>query len=297
MLNFKKLTLQDMPWARDILYNSGNFGCEYTFGGAIVWSSYFDSFTARFEDFIIYRCIRTDHAGYSYPCGKGDIKKAFEEIFADAKALGKPPMIFGMTHELTGQLDSLFPDRFEFSPNENSLDYIYKTNDLAQLPGKKYHAKRNHVSAFLRSHQNWGFEIIGRENIDECIEMLECWYKENAGKANIEDEKKALFHGLSIYFEVGFSGGILRSDGQIIALTFGEPINDRIFDIHFEKALDINGAYAMINQQFAKNCLGAYEYINREEDLGIEGLRKAKLSYRPAILLEKFHAMTKSELS
>jgi len=294
MLSFSKLTLDDRHWAKEILMQSGLNGCEYTFGCAIVWNGYYKTYAAHFEDFIIYRYSEEQNR-YAFPAGKGDIKKAIDQIIEDAQRSGKAFSIRGITERELPVFEKYYRDKFTFTETPESFDYIYNQSDLMNLSGKKYHSKRNHISSFLRTYENWSYEEITEQNISECKEMLDCWYKENIDEnsESLKEERLALFKGLEIFFSVPFVGGFLRIDNNIVALTFGEALNDKNFVVHFEKALDIKGAYAMINREFVSHSLQGYEYINREEDLGIEGIRKAKLSYHPAIILKKYEARLK----
>ena len=175
----------------------------------------------------------------------------------------------------------------------NSFDYVYSREKLATLKGKKYHAKRNHISYFEKNN-NWSFEPLTRENIADCVAMNEKWYELNVEKdrVGIEHEREVLRMNFDHFDEIGCVGGVLRVDGEVVAFTFGERLNDNTFVTHFEKAFsDIRGAYPMINRLFAQEMLSDYEFVNREDDVGSEGLRSAKLSYHPDILLEKFVAV------
>ena len=159
---------------------------------------------------------------------------------------------------------------------------------MAYLKGKKYHGKRNHITNFKKNNPNWSFEVLNRDNIQECIALHTEWIKNHEDDADYSFEFEAVLTAFENYEELGFLGGLIRVDGKVIAYTMGERHSDRLFVTHFEKApAEIQGAYPIINQEFTKNCLMEYEYVNREEDLGIEGLRKAKQSYYPEIRLEK----------
>ena len=171
------------------------------------------------------------------------------------------------------------------------------TKVLDALVGKKFQSKRNHVNKFKRTY-NYEYTPITPDRIQECLDLEAEWCKANncdqhEGTGN---ERRALVYALHNFEELGLTGGILHVDGKIAAFTFGMPINQDTFGVHVEKAdTSIDGAYAMINYEFANHIPEQYVYLNREEDLGIEGLRKAKLSYQPAIILEKYVACLKDE--
>ena len=203
------------------------------------------------------------------------------------------PSFYGLTNEEKEKIEVTFPDEYVFYPSRNSFDYIYRVSDLAGLSGKKYHSKRNHISFFKKTY-NWSYEEMNSENLHECMAMNEKWFSLNVDKDpdGIDAERAVLNLCFDNFSKFAFVGGLLRVDGEVVAFTFGEKLNDNTFVTHFEKAFaDIRGAYPMINNQFALNTLKEYEFVNREDDIGSEGLRKAKLSYYPEILLEKFTAV------
>jgi hypothetical protein len=141
---------------------------------------------------------------------------------------------------------------------------------------------------------NWEYREIRPEDLPECLEMVKGWESLNAERdpEGLEQEFNALRRSFAHYEPFGFRGGLLRAEGKIVAFTLGEAINPRVFCTHFEKAFSaVQGAYQMINREFAANTLEAFELVNREDDIGSEGLRRAKLSYAPEILLEKYLAV------
>ena len=169
---------------------------------------------------------------------------------------------------------------------------------MINLKGKKYSKKRNHISAFEREN-DWSFEMIDEKNLPDCIAMNAAWARENEEKnpGSISLEQQAIHRAFDHYFELDFSGGLIRVEGKPVAFTMGENLNAETYCVHFEKAYaDVRGAYPMINREFAKHALSGYKYINREDDAGVAGLRKAKLSYYPTILLEKYRVSFKGEV-
>ena len=174
------------------------------------------------------------------------------------------------------------------------FDYIYETENLTNLSGKKFHGKRNHIARFM-DDDDWEYETLSSENVQECIDMNNNWiqkkYDEDAWSQEVQDEYDVVKNALIDYKRLGLVGGVLRKYGEVVAFELGEPLCDDTFVVHFEKAYaDVQGAYPMINKQFVQHECQDYKYVNREEDDGEEGLRKAKLSYHPDILLEKYNA-------
>lgn len=183
-----------------------------------------------------------------------------------------------------------------YIPERDYFDYIYLREDLATLRGKKYQSKRNHINNFKKQY-SYEYVPITPDIVPQCLK-LECkWYKANNGdndEEELNDERRSLTYALHHFDSLSLIGGALRVDNEIIAFSFGAPINHNTFGVHVEKAdVNFDGAYTVINQEFASHLPEQYTYVNREEDLGIPGLRQAKLSYQPTILLEKSAAIKK----
>lgn len=292
MLDFHYPNLDDKNWAKELLLRSQFMGCEYSFGNMFIWSSIYNTKITRCEDFLITKGGGVNPS-YCCPAGTGDIKSIISELIKDAQQCGHPFKMFGLTAQCVAKYEEVFPNRFIFEPYRDGFDYIYSTEDLINLEGKKYHGKRNHIAAFKKNNQ-WTYEKINENNIDECILMNNEWELDNREKnpKEIDNELNAINLAFKNYFVLDFTGALIRVDGKPVAFTMGEKLNNETFCTHIEKAYsEIRGAYPMINREFAANELSGYKYINREEDTGSEGLRKAKLSYNPVILLEKYTAV------
>ena len=190
------------------------------------------------------------------------------------------------------------PGQFRFTADRDYADYLYLRSDLATLSGKRFQPKRNHVNKFKRTYANYAYTPITPDHIRECLLLEQEWCQANDcdKQEGTGNERRALTYALEHFDELQLTGGILHVEGQIAAFSFGSPINQDTFGVHVEKAdTRIEGAYAMINYEFANHVPEQYTYLNREEDLGIEGLRKAKLSYQPTIILEKYIACLRDE--
>lgn len=293
MLNFKKPELSDKEWVDDCLSHAGSLSCEYTFGNTYVWADSYNSEICHYKDFFICRWGFEDDLSYSLPLGEGDFSDAIVQIINDAQKMNVKPKIYGITAGYLLMLQEAFTGDFIYDLNDAFSDYIYSVEKLASLSGKKYHSKRNHISNFKKNNPDWTFELISNDNIGDCLALHKKWLESREDSEDYADELAAVEKSFEHYDELGFVGGLIRVKGEVVAYNFGEPHPaGRCFVSHFEKALsEVQGSYAIINREFAKNCLGDYEYVNREEDLGIEGLRKAKMSYYPEILLEKYSAV------
>lgn len=293
-MDFHYPSLNDRQRIEEIFNGCQPFCCEYCFGNIMMWSEFYNN-KICLKDGLFVSGDFTDEPYFCYPVGEGDKKSLIEELIEATKNHSEPLRFYGLTEKERDELNSLFGGRFEIREERDRFDYLYRTEDLALLAGRKYHGKRNHISFFENSF-NWNFEPITRGNIKDCILLNEHWYSLNRHKnpEEIAGEYTAVQNGLKNYFDLDFEGGILTVENEIVAFSFGEKLNDRTFCTHIEKAYsDIRGAYQMINRELAKSLLGKYEFINREEDTGSEGLRSAKLSYHPYRLVVKYSAVFK----
>lgn len=289
MLEFKKPVIEDKPWVDRCLKHSHSCNCEYTFGDIFVWSTAYRTLITHYKDFFICRWGKEKDYFYSLPIGNGDFSDAVNAILNDAAANGVTARIYGVTDSYKTLLDKYFPDKFTFHYDEGNYDYIYSVQKMASLSGKKYHSKRNHINNFIKNNPDWSFEVIDESNIDECIGLHTQWINNKTDDdGDYSFEFESVLASFENYKALDFKGGLLRVNGKVIAYTMGEALNGDVFVTHFEKApADMQGAYTLINREFTRNCLMSYKYVNREEDLGIEGLRKAKQSYYPEIFLKK----------
>lgn len=295
MIDFKEIELKDKEWVDECLKQVKFQGCEYSFTSNYIWRSIYHPKIAKVEGMY---CLRSEYQGrysYCYPAGQGDRKKVITLLLEDAKELGISFRMHGITEDLIEQLEEWFPGLFQFETNRDDSDYIYTVEKLSTLAGKKLHGKRNHINRF-KDTDDWEYYDVTSENVQECIEMNREWLARYVTEEDkgLQDEAKAVSEILEHFDELKVKGGILKREGKVVAYTIGEPMNDDTYVIHIEKAFyEVQGAYPMINQQFVLCNCQDYKYVNREEDTGDEGLRKAKLSYYPDILLDKYVATLK----
>ena len=293
MLEFKEITMADKDWTTRSMRCSGLRGSEYTFSNLFNWSTTYTVRIARFGDFMLARSGAA-RMHYLYPAGCGDLAGALTAMEADAAANGIRFEMYGIPAEGIEKIEQLYPGRFKFTPVRDNFDYIYSRESLATLAGKKLHGKRNHINRFMAMYPDWRYEPITEKNIEDAKAMNAEWCKQNGchdKHSSLHREACAVRSAFNHYFELGLTGGVLYVEGKVVAFTCGSPVTDDTFVVHVEKAFaDIHGAYTMINQQFVKNTLESYEYVNREDDLGEAGLRKAKESYRPVMMYERYVA-------
>jgi hypothetical protein len=295
MINFREIELSDREWIEPIFLKAGLMACEYTFVNNFIWSGQYNLEIAYVDGFY---CTRSglSEVEYGFPIGEGNLKAVIELLIEDANVRKEPFVMHALLSEHVTMLDLLMPGQFEYSTLRDECDYIYASEKLAKLAGKKLHGKRNHIARF-QDNLDWKYETINEDNIKDCIEMNTKWCESNQCLENItlQHESCAVKKSFHNFQELKLIGGLLRLDGEVVAFTIGEPLNNNTFVVHVEKAFsEIQGAYPMINQQFVLHECQEFEFVNREEDMGEEGLRKAKMSYYPELLLDKYHAVYKN---
>lgn len=293
MIEYNNIKLEDRDRINEILSADPQIGSEYCFGNIYMWGEAYNAKIGFYKDFFMLKMKEDDKPYYSFPVGDGNLKECLDEIKTEAKTKGHGVSFYNVSKKNLEKLDNLTECNYKITKNDGQGDYIYLVSDLINLKGKKYKSKRNHISYFLKNY-DFKYEEINKDNLEECYQMSLDWNKIH--KSNIKEyeskEPQAIKRAYENFDYLGLVGGLIRSNNKIIAYTFGEKINDYMFCTHVEKAYaDIRGSYPLINQQFAENTINNFEYVNREEDLGIEGLRKAKRSYNPVMLLEKYYAV------
>ena len=294
MIDYQKLDLHNKARYDEYLMNCGERGCEYSFTNLFLWgrqkAAFHDGFLTLFSQF-------DRRSVYPFPVGTGDLKAMLDAIIHDARARGIPCYISSLTEENCRQVEELYPDMFTFHADRDSFDYIYSIHDLADLKGRKFQKKRNHLHRFQDAHPDCQALPLDETTRTAAFRMLENWYRireESDPHADFHLEQVALHRAFAFQAQLGLEGMVLMEEGQVLAFAMGSRLSETTFDIHFEKARDdVDGAYNAINQAFARHLREKYpelQWLNREDDLGIEGLRKAKLSYNPDHMVEKYWA-------
>lgn len=294
-MHFKSPKVEDCALFKKFDF-ANEFSCENTFLNHFMWAGKYNYQFATFcEDTLVFRISDRGEMFYFLPIGN-HFFEAIEEIL---NSYGNDVSFCAAEGSALEKLRKRYGDKLTLILIENNFEYIYNSQDLALLSGKKYHQKRNHISAFTRTY-NWRFEPLSDNNISDIKVITENWIKERGTELDNEllTEIEAINLVVENYKSLSLLGGIIYVDNVPVAYTFGDEINDSVFDVTTEKALaEYPGAYTVINNEFAKQFLyPKYRYVNREDDLGIDGLRKAKHSYHPEILLKKYIIKIKNAL-
>ncbi|MCI9053438.1 MAG: DUF2156 domain-containing protein [Lachnospiraceae bacterium] len=287
---FKEITIQDREWMNQKFLDCKMKGCEYSFANTFIWRNIYKVEAAKVGECVLIRNKKSKI--YTFPIGKEGQKEVIEEMINQAKKEGTSLKIRGILEEQKDKMQEWFPEQFQFTAFREDADYIYLTERLMTLAGKKLHGKRNHIARF-KDADDWSYEKMTKENRKECLEMNDKWCKIQQCEIyhSLQQEQCAVQEAFRYFEELKLTGGLLRKAGEVVAYTIGEPLTEDTYVVHIEKAFaSIQGAYPMINQQFVLANCKDYQYVNREEDMGEEGLRKAKSSYYPDILLEKYIA-------
>jgi len=295
MIDFQKMDLDRREdYYRFVTRYGAERGCEYAFTNLVLWGR---QRVARVGEHIVFFSQFEKRTVYPYPLGHGDVRPALEAIIADARERGILCRLSGMSPAHCMELEELYPGKFRFYPDRDSCDYVYKVEDLAGLKGRKFQKKRNHLNKFRENHPNCRVVELRLENLDLARELADDWYAHRLAldpQGDYHLEQRALRRAFKRWEALAMEGVALMEDGVCIAFTMGSPLAGNTFDIHFEKAReDVDGAYNAINQAFAAHLQAKYptlQYLNREDDMGIPGLRQAKLSYNPDHLVVKFWA-------
>ena len=289
MLYFKKPELSDRKWIQELYACCGYRGAEYTFANLYLWSFFYGEI-ACYRDFL---CQRLTYGGihqYIYPAGCGDVQPVLERLWEDARQWKKPFVLRSLTKDTMAVLQRLYPDRFVYTEDRDAFDYLYEIDTLAELAGRKYQAKRNHINRFLQAYPDWQVQPVTADSLGPCRELAERWYYAHPDS---EADRRALEKALDHFDDLAFEGLVLLDGETPLGFSMGNRISPDTFGVNFEKSYsEIQGAYALINREFARYIRQKYpevRYLNREDDMGLEGLRKAKESYHP-IFLEKYIA-------
>ena len=289
MIEPKEIKTEDKKLFESFFKNQNNISQESCFSNLYMWQGGYNMKYDVVDGFLVV------FAGYDpigdyfhFPVGSGDKRQVLEKLDEYMTDKYGTYSIRKLHKNQVEELEMLMPGKFSFEENREFFDYIYSVDDLINLSGKKYHSKKNHFNTFVKKY-NYEYHSVTIGNIGKVRERTLSWIEERNDDPDRE-EYIAMEKMFDAFFDLGLKGGYLTVDDEIVALTAGEN-NFGTAVIHLEKAApEYAGAYAAINKLFLEKEFAGLNYVNREEDLGIEGLRKAKLSYRPTILLEKFTA-------
>ncbi len=272
--------------------------CEYCFTTLYMWKDLYNTKYYVEDDFAIVAGEYENKGFIILPLAKKEnMNKAFDFIIKNFESQNKQIHLKAINKEVVEYLQSVYGDRFEYIEERNNFDYIYDGESLRTLAGRKNQKKRNHLNSFVKEYgDRVEYKKLEEADFDECINLLKEWSIDKEESIELDSEFKAIKRIFKNYEKLKDTLKIsgIYIDSKLEAFSIGEMLNDNMAVIHVEKAnADIRGLYPYINQQFLLNEFSDVEFVNREEDLGIEGLRKAKLSYHPVKFAEKYTVIEK----
>ena len=311
-MTFHPLTLTNREAMQAVTLRSGRRNCNYTFANLVGWQFLFGTEVCVLENVVVLRYTFDGQRGYMVCTSEALSLQLIETLFDDSNG---DLTLIGLEDSQVKELSIIhYPLSISTEPLRDQYDYIYRRTDLATLHGKHLDAKRNHIHRFRAKHPDFEYRPLTPELFDECRRLTEIWqnnknendnHNENEnhnGNDNkietIDAEYRVMETIFSNWDALGMIGGSIFVDGRMVAFTYGSAVTTDTFDVCVEKAdRHVEGAFAIINQQFAEHLPEQYIYLNREEDMGIPGLRQAKLSYHPEILLTYNEVKITSHLS
>ena len=296
-MNFKEININSKkeldPYFDIVDYEA----CEYCFATLYLWQHVYKTRYYIGEDFAV---IMAENEGNTFSilplATKERLPEVIDFVVKYFTKEGKKVCFRGVTKEVVQVLNENYPKQFEYTEERDLFDYVYDGESLRTLAGKKNQKKRNHLNYFLKEFEGrYEYKLLNEENFDECLELLKEWTlkkeENDEHDEGIDDEYigiKKIFKDYELLKDKLKIAGVYV-DNKLEAFTIGELINPNMALVHIEKANpNIRGLYQYINQQFILNEVPEVEFVNREEDLGIPGLRKAKLSYHPLRFVEKY---------
>ena len=293
IIPFKPVTAADADLLRSYTMESKCMNCDMNVANLCSWQFLYHTEYAVVEGFLVLRFVTDGQVTYMKPIGKGDLRPVLELLMADARSLGDPFRMACVCPCAQGLMDESMPGAFTYSVDRDRADYLYLREKLVTLSGKKLQPKRNHISKFKRAYPGYEYRPLTADLVPDCIRLGEEWCRSNDCREQraMQAEQRMIAYALNHIDELHIVGGTLFVEDKMVAFTFGARINAEAFDVCVEKAdTAYEGVYAMINNEFVSRLPEDITYINREEDLGLEGLRKAKLSYQPDLILDKMTA-------
>ena len=296
-MTFHHLSLSDRDAMQAVTLPSGRRNCNYTFANLVGWQFLFGTEVCVLENAAVLRYTINGRRAYMVCTSETLSLELIEALFADSNG---DLTLMGLEDSQVAQLSTFIamlhsqrensPFSISVEPVRNQYDYIYRRTDLTTLHGRHLDAKRNHINRFRAEHPDFEYRPLMPVFFDECRRLTEIWQEEKNQSGNknetIDAEHRVMETIFSNWDALGMTGGSIFVDGRMVAFTYGSAVTTDTLDVCVEKAdRKVEGAFAIINQQFAEHLPEQYIYLNREEDMGIPGLRRAKLSYHPEILL------------
>lgn len=289
MDNFKELTLSDKDLFNNYLRNFKNSSYEYSFAALYLWRDLCKTKYSIINDCLIIKKETPDGIFFMMPIGYN--KSTLQELILKLKDLSTNDNVYllgDIEDSFIYDLETFTDIPFKIVENRDTFEYIYLTNDLLKLEGKKYHQKKNHYNSFINSYNYTVTSIDNEEKINDCLELLSNWHLQKPSLCNeLQIETKEITDLLYNLNYLDLYSICVYVENSLVGFSIGEIFKDTAI-IHIERCnINYKGVYSFINREFIKRYFSKTTYINRQEDCGCIGLRKSKLSYKPLYLLKK----------
>lgn len=296
-LIFKPVDVEDKNIINQYLKKGYHEACEYSFTTIFMWEHYYNTKYYRGDDYIVLLGEYEDQSFTVVPLSdKKNMKKAFEFIYGYFTKKGIKFSVRAATKEFSDFIEEHYPGKFIIREERDYFDYVYDAEKLRSLSGRKYSKKKNHYNYFRKNYLGrYEYKRLEPNDFEECIKFLHEWsIQKGETDESLENEMIAIKKLLDNYDNLDVKIGGIFIDGKLEAFSMGDCVNEDMAIIHVEKAnSNIRGLYNAINKLFLLNEFPDIKYVNREEDIGIEGLRKAKMSYNPIRFVEKYSILEK----
>lgn len=294
MIKFKEIKISDKKEIEKYLNAFNSNVSELNFTNLYSWREKYKFEYAIVDDFL-WILNRTNDGRIYFSPPVGDYNKDFTKSINRVKnycdKVNCDFIIKKASEKIKDQIIQTNVLKFDVSTNRSESDYIYSFKELLELKGNKYHKKKNRINKFIKTYDQWTYEMINDKNIDDCRYLADQWCLDNNCEEsdNLNYERNAIKEVLNHYDILDCFGGIIRIKGIIAGFTISEKLNNDTLVIHFEKGnTEFDSIYNILGHEHLKHVRNGFKFINREQDLGIEGLRRSKLSYHPIELLSKY---------
>ena len=292
-MDFKPFCLEDKERIDSFFGEHHYEQADCSFATLYLWQDTYKTRWAIEDDILLICAGKGDALFFMPPFAKSyeGFSHGLSLIQKEAESHGRPFLIKSASPWVCEQIENAAPGRYTFTPDRDNFEYVYRTQDLLTLPGKKFRMKKNHLNGFLRQYSDYEYESVTVGNMAAACDFLAEWFSR---RGHIEEEERAIGRMLDAWETLSMKGGVIRIYGKVEAFTAGSLLNERIAHIFFEKANpEIRGLYQAIHRDFLLREFSETEFVNREEDLGIPGLRTAKMEYNPDHFAEKYTVTVK----
>ena len=285
---FRPITINDMSLYKQYVVNKVE-ASDLSFVSLYIWKDSYQVKLAEYKGVLLFLCVYREETYLLPPLGTVEaFLPLLEEAVSYFHRQGLPFKMKAVSPGTAKFIQANLPGRYSLVPDRKNWDYIYLTKDLIELKGRKYQQKRNHLNKFKQTY-DYSYEPLTQKYIDDCLRTFEDWAADKGDSPTIREERLALTEALQNMDALQLKGGVLNVNGRVEAFSLGSLLNRETALIHFEKANHkLSGIYSVINQHFVEKAWFMTKYINREDDMGVPGLREAKKRYHPARMIEKF---------